>query len=40
MIKDLGSDTLNEDLAVPQNIQELDKSDDYITIGWDTVDEA
>ncbi len=38
--QDLGSDTLNEDLAVPQNIQELDKSDDYITIGWDTVDEA
>ncbi len=38
--QDLGSDTLNEDLAVPQNVQELDKSDDFITIGWDTVEEA
>ena len=36
----LPANELDETLAVPANLQEVDKSDDYITVGWDAVEAA
>ena len=36
----LNANELNEELIVPANLREVDKSDDYITVGWDAVDGA
>lgn len=34
----LPANELDEALTVPANLREVDKSDDYITVGWDAVD--
>ena len=38
--QELNANELDDTLSVPTNLQEVDKSDDYITIGWDAVDGA